>query len=156
MKIAETVATRSNCLIYKAGCVLVKNRQIMATGFNGRPSGLEHCHPEDSDSWNEQCDFCLHGDEIVNLFSYAASIGIDFSHSDLYLGRNDYGGEGGFLYQDIALVMLVNAGVDRVFVKQGFKIFDFWEEQLEQLPIEIIEVSNEEENLDNKEGEETR
>lgn len=43
MQIAQLVATRSTCLRRKVGCVLVKDKHILATGYNGVPSGLEHC-----------------------------------------------------------------------------------------------------------------
>ena len=43
MQIADVVATRSTCLRRHVGAVLVKNRQILATGYNGVPLGIEHC-----------------------------------------------------------------------------------------------------------------
>jgi dCMP deaminase len=43
MQIAVVVATRSTCLRRQVGAVIVKNRQILATGYNGVPRGLQHC-----------------------------------------------------------------------------------------------------------------
>lgn len=43
MEIARVVATRSSCLRRQVGAVVVKNRQILATGYNGVPRGLRHC-----------------------------------------------------------------------------------------------------------------
>ena len=43
MEIARVVATRSTCLRRQVGAVLVKNRQILATGYNGVPRGIGHC-----------------------------------------------------------------------------------------------------------------
>ncbi len=43
MQIAEVVSTRSTCLRRHVGAVLVKNRQILATGYNGVPRGIAHC-----------------------------------------------------------------------------------------------------------------
>lgn len=43
MKIAEVVAERSTCLRRHVGAVLVKDKQILATGYNGAPKGLPHC-----------------------------------------------------------------------------------------------------------------
>lgn len=43
MEIARVVSTRSSCLRRQVGAVLVKNRQILATGYNGVPRGLRHC-----------------------------------------------------------------------------------------------------------------
>ncbi len=43
MSIALLVSGRSTCLRRKVGAVAVKNRHILATGYNGAPSGLAHC-----------------------------------------------------------------------------------------------------------------
>ena len=43
LEIAELIATRSTCLRRKVGAVLVKDKRILATGYNGAPSGIAHC-----------------------------------------------------------------------------------------------------------------
>lgn len=43
MSIAEQVAQRSTCLRRNIGAILVRDKRILATGYNGVPSGLEHC-----------------------------------------------------------------------------------------------------------------
>lgn len=43
MEIAEVVAQRSTCLRGKVGAVIVKDKRILTTGYNGAPSGLAHC-----------------------------------------------------------------------------------------------------------------
>lgn len=44
MEIATVVATRSNCSRRHVGAVLVRNRHILATGYNGTPHGVKNCH----------------------------------------------------------------------------------------------------------------
>ncbi len=43
MRICHVVATRSTCLRRKVGALLVKDRRILTTGYNGPPQGLQHC-----------------------------------------------------------------------------------------------------------------
>ncbi|NLN83194.1 MAG: cytidine deaminase [Firmicutes bacterium] len=43
MEIANVVAKRSTCLRRQVGAILVKDRRILSTGYNGAPSGLLHC-----------------------------------------------------------------------------------------------------------------
>lgn len=43
MEIAHVVAKRSTCLRRQVGCVLVAERRLLATGYNGPPQGLAHC-----------------------------------------------------------------------------------------------------------------
>jgi len=43
MEITKLIATRSTCLRKKVGALLVKDKRIISTGYNGAPSGLPHC-----------------------------------------------------------------------------------------------------------------
>ena len=43
MRITKLVATRSSCLRRSVGAVLVKDKRILATGYNGAPAGMAHC-----------------------------------------------------------------------------------------------------------------
>ena len=43
MEIAHLVAKRSTCLRRQVGAVLVREKRLLATGYNGAPSGMEHC-----------------------------------------------------------------------------------------------------------------
>ena len=43
IEIAEVVAKRSTCIRHKNGAVLVRDKHIISTGYNGAPSGLPHC-----------------------------------------------------------------------------------------------------------------
>ena len=44
MDMAELVAKRSTCLRRNVGAVVVQDRRIVATGYNGAPKGIPHCN----------------------------------------------------------------------------------------------------------------
>jgi dCMP deaminase len=74
MSIAKIVATRSTCDRLRAGAVLVKNKRIMATGYNGAPAGMPHCDGEDGHKMeNGHCIRTLHAEE--NAILQVAYIG---------------------------------------------------------------------------------
>ncbi len=43
LMLAKLAATRSSCLAFPVGAVIVKNKQVLATGYNGPPTGAVHC-----------------------------------------------------------------------------------------------------------------
>jgi len=43
LEIASVVSKRSTCLRNKVGAVIVRNKRILSTGYNGAPSNMEHC-----------------------------------------------------------------------------------------------------------------
>jgi dCMP deaminase len=71
MSVAHILANRSNCVKQKVGAVLVKDKRILATGYNGTPSKIKNCYDGGCDRCNDnvkqgvgldQC-FCLHAEE---------------------------------------------------------------------------------------------
>jgi len=90
MQIAELVATRSTCLRRQVGAVIVKDGQILSTGYNGAPAGAPHC--EDTGCLREQ--FCVPSGERhelcrgvhaeANAIIQAAKHGICIAGASLY------------------------------------------------------------------------
>jgi dCMP deaminase len=71
MSVAHIVAQRSNCVKQKVGTVIVKDGRIMATGYNGTPSGMLNCYEGGCERCNQNVEqgldldkcFCLHAEE---------------------------------------------------------------------------------------------
>ncbi len=90
MKIAKMVSERSTCLRRKVGAILVKDKRILATGYNGPPSGIAHCEEVGclreilKLKSGERIELCrgLHAEQ--NALLQAATSGIDVSNSTLY------------------------------------------------------------------------
>jgi dCMP deaminase len=111
MDIARVVASRSTCLRRQVGAVLVKDRQILSTGYNGVPRGLAHCdergclRDELGIASGERHELCrgLHAEQ--NAIVQAAFHGTRIEGAELYSTHQPC----------IACAkMLVNAGITAV------------------------------------------
>jgi dCMP deaminase len=117
MKIAHIVAERSTCLRRNVGAVIVKDKRMLATGYNGAPSGLEHCL--DSGCLREKLkipsgqrhELCrgLHGEQ--NAIIQASLYGISVKDSTVYITNQPC---------IICAKMLINAGIKEVVISDGY------------------------------------
>ena len=111
MRIALDVSRRSTCLRRQVGAILVKGRRILATGYNGAPSGLRHCEEvgclreQRNVPPGERHELCrgLHAE--MNAFLQAAVHGVSTQDSTLYTTTYPC---------SLCARMIINAGVKRV------------------------------------------
>ncbi len=90
MGITNLVAERSTCIRRKVGAVAVKNKRILATGYNGVPSGIEHCavvgclREQLNIPSGERHEICrgLHAEQ--NVIIQAAVHGISLQNAEIY------------------------------------------------------------------------
>lgn len=131
--ITHLVATRATCLRRQVGALLVKDRNILATGYNGTPSGIRHC--EETGCLRERLkvpsgerhELCrgLHAEQ--NAIIQAARHGINIDQSVLYCTT---------MPCIICTKMLINAGIKRIVYEEGYGD-DLAREMLEEAGIEI-------------------
>lgn len=115
MEIAELVAKRSTCLRRQIGAVIVKDRRILTTGYNGAPAGLPHCsevgclREELKIPSGERHELCraIHAEQ--NAIIQAAYHGISLKGGTCYTTCEPC---------SLCAKMLINAGILRV-VYQG-------------------------------------
>lgn len=90
MSIAMQVSTRSNCIKRKVAAVIVRDKRIISTGYNGTPRGTKNCNEggcprcnnfAESGTRLEEC-YCAHGEE--NAIVQAAYHGISVKDSTIY------------------------------------------------------------------------
>jgi len=88
MDIASVVATRSTCIRNHVGAVIVKDKRILTTGYNGAPSSLPHCEevgcPRNGLPSGERHDLCraVHAEQ--NAIIQAALHGVSTAGATLY------------------------------------------------------------------------
>lgn len=113
MKIASTVAERATCDRKLVGAIIVVNKAIVSTGFNGAPRGAPHCdevgHEMKDMGGRESCVRTVHGE--ANALVHAARTGAQV--------------EGGTLYTTASpcydcLKLIINAGIIRVVCKEFY------------------------------------
>jgi dCMP deaminase len=117
MEITHLVARRSTCLRRQVGAVLVKDKNILATGYNGAPSGVAHCldvgclREQMRIPSGERHELCrgLHAEQ--NAIIQAAKHGTNIDNSTLYCTT---------MPCIICSKMIINAGIRRIVFQEGY------------------------------------
>jgi dCMP deaminase len=85
-EIAKTVSSRSTCPRLAVGCVLVRDRMILATGYNGSLSNAPHCCDVGCVMENNHCIAAVHAE--INAVTQAAKNGTSLAHAVAYITIN--------------------------------------------------------------------
>ncbi len=118
MGITKLVAKRATCLRREVGAIIVKDRHIVATGYNGPPKGVPHCdeiggclREKMNIPSGERHEICraVHAEQ--NAIIQAAKTGINIEGSDMYITTQPC---------FICAKMMINAGIKRIFIDQGY------------------------------------
>nr|WP_320051049.1 cytidine/deoxycytidylate deaminase family protein [uncultured Desulfuromonas sp.] len=135
MDIARLVASRSTCLRRQVGAVIVKDKNVLTTGYNGTPSGVRHCQETGclreklqvpSGQRHELCRG-LHAEQ--NAIIQAAKHGVNISGGTLFCTNAPC---------VICAKMLINAGLSRIVYLDGYPD-DLARELLLESGIEVLE-----------------
>jgi dCMP deaminase len=117
MAIAKMVSKRATCLRRSVGAILVKDKRILATGYNGAPAGLKHCEEvgclreSSSIPSGQRHELCrgLHAEQ--NVIIQAAYHGISIKGATLYCTNKPC---------VICSKMLINAGIRKIYYDEGY------------------------------------
>lgn len=117
MHLAFEVSGRATCLRRAVGALLVKDRRILATGYNGVPTGLRHC--EEVGCLRERLgvpsgqrhEICrgLHAEQ--NAIIQAARHGINIQGSSIYITTQPC---------SVCTKMIINAGIGEIVYAEGY------------------------------------
>jgi dCMP deaminase len=137
MKISSVVATRSTCLRHNVGAVLVRDKRILSTGYNGAPTGISHCFEVGCRRENVESGYrhelcrAVHAEQ--NAIIQAAIHGVSTSGATLYCTHQPC---------ILCAKMMINARVAKVVYLHCYPdqtALDF----LEQAGIEVVRVEEE-------------
>ena len=136
MEIAKLVSSRSTCIRRKVGAIVVKDKRILSTGYNGPPSGIKHC--DEIGCLREQLgvpsgqrhEICrgLHAEQ--NAIIQAALHGVSLKDAEIYCTTFPC---------IICSKMLINAGIKRIYYLEGYPD-ELSKDMLEEAGIELIKV----------------
>ena len=129
MQIAEVVATRSTCDRLRTGTVLVRDKQILSTGYNGSLSGLAHCDDVGHTLVDNHCVATVHAE--ANAVAQAAHHGINLLGATCYTVG----------YPCLACFkLLVSSGVNAIYYKAEYNMDPLVKTLAEQLGIVLEKV----------------
>jgi len=132
MEMAELASKRSTCLRRKVGAVLVKDKRILATGYNGAPKKLPHC--EETGCLREQKnvhsgqrhEICRGINAEQNLIAQSAIHGVKTDGATVYCTNQPC---------SICTKILINAGIKKIYYKNPYND-EFTKKLLEQSEID--------------------
>ena len=147
MEIANTVAQRATCDRGRSGCVIVRNKQLLVSGYVGSPNGMPHCDDvghqmkktihEDGNITNH-CVRTIHAEQ--NAICQAAKLGIALEGATLYCRMTPC---------RTCAMLIINCGIKRVVCEKKYHAGAESEEMFKQVGIklefiheEVLQYSN--------------
>jgi dCMP deaminase len=141
LDLANAASRRATCNRGKSGCVIVRDKQVLATGYVGSPAGLPHCDEaghlmkkviQENGEISEHCVRTVHAEQ--NAICQAAKRGISI--------------EGATIYQRMTpcrtcAMMLINCGIKRVVCERKYQLAEESEQLLADAGVKLEYKYNE-------------
>ena len=137
MNIAKLVSERATCTRAKIGAVIVRDRNIIATGYNGSPAGMPHCtevgclvyeSKNPNGEVEQNCFRTIHAE--INAIAQAAKHGTSIDGAEIYITASP-------CYH--CLKTLINCGITKIFYAKPYKMHNI--EELQRLSgISLVQV----------------
>ena len=110
MNIAHEVATRSTCDRKHVGAVIVRDKTILSTGYNGSIKGLTHCQDARCEMVDSHCVRTSHAE--ANAIVQAAKNGVSIDKSEIYVTASP-------CYDCFKLI--ANAGIKKIYYEEFYR-----------------------------------
>lgn len=137
MEITKLVSRRSTCMRRHVGAVIVRDRRILATGYNGAPRGLRHCSETGClrekmnipSGQNQELCRGLHAEQ--NAIIQSALFGVSIENSQIYTVNQPC---------VVCAKMIINAGIKRIVFDQPYPD-PLSEELIKESGIELVNLN---------------
>tara|TARA_B100000749_G_C18275411_1_gene402086 strand:- start:2 stop:430 length:429 start_codon:yes stop_codon:yes gene_type:complete len=110
MNIANEVATRSTCDRKHVGAVIVRDKTILSTGYNGSIRGLPHCDEVGHEMENDHCIRTIHAE--ANAIVQAARNGVQIDNTEIFITASP-------CYD--CFKMIANAGIKIIYYSEFYR-----------------------------------
>ncbi|MBF0289954.1 MAG: cytidine/deoxycytidylate deaminase family protein [SAR324 cluster bacterium] len=144
----DEVAKRATCDRGKSGCVIVKDKRIICTGYVGSPPGLPHCDDEghmmkrvvDEDGTDRQhCVRTIHAEQ--NAICQAARYGIPLEGTTLYCKMEPC---------RTCAMLIVSVGIKKVIAKRRYHAAQETREMFKKADVELVVIEDKVEQYTNQ------
>lgn len=132
LQLADLVATRATCPRLHVGAILVRDRMVISTGYNGSPRKTDQCDEVGCRIVNGHCARVVHAE--ANAVIQAAYHGISTKGATLYTR---------YLPCEHCTKILINAGVEKIVYREVYKNMDqpFAKELLKQAKVKLVKLA---------------
>lgn len=108
LRVAAVIAERSTCNRLNVGAVVARDGRILTTGYNGPPSGMDHCEHEE---FEVQCNLAVHAE--ANAIAFAARYGMSTDGAELFVTHAPCHN---------CAKLIINAGILRVYYSIEYRL----------------------------------
>ena len=148
IKLVDEVAKRATCARGKSGCIIVKDKRILCTGYVGSPHSLPHCDDighllkkeiDDDGTVRQHCRRTIHAEQ--NAICQAAKYGIPLEGTTIYCSMEPC---------RICAMLIISVGVKKVICKKKYHAAQDTRKLFKQAGIELITLRDEVEDYENQ------
>ncbi len=136
LELANAASSRATCDRGKSGCVIVRDKQVLATGYVGSPAGLPHCDDvghlmkkviQENGEISEHCLRTVHSEQ--NAICQAAKRGISIDGATVYTRMTPC---------RTCAMLLINCGIKRVVCERKYQLAEESEQLFAEAGIELV------------------
>ena len=141
MELMDTVAKRATCDRGRSGCVIVRDKQVLTTGYVGSPPGLPHCDDvghlmkkvvDEDGTIREHCVRTVHAEQ--NAICQAAKHGVSVDGATLYCRMEPC---------RVCAMLIISVGIKRVVAQRRYHAAQETREMFKQAGVELDVIEDE-------------
>lgn len=148
LELVKTVAKRATCDRGRSGCVIVRDKRVISTGYVGSPPGLDHCDDvghlmkemiDEDGTVRKHCVRTIHAEQ--NAICQAARLGIALEGATLYCKMEPC---------RVCAMLIISCGITKVVSQKRYHAAQDTREMFKKAGVELVVVEDETEDYSNQ------